>query len=171
MMKLLCSVVFASVLIHLPTYANPDTAYAQLSSLKTQIPPSNKPAAIIMDSVDVLHNFDVSPKRDKLITKVGGVYFIIASGQCASMNKSDSGHMDLWFVKNSQPIPNSNCRMSVDNPISNSVLITQFLIELAPGDTIGTNFSANAPSLGFVFAQPDNEPANTSFLFSIFKIE
>lgn len=161
----------SSLLLSLSLHAAPDTAYAQLSSLKTQIPSSTKPAVLIMDSVDVLHNFEVSPKRDKLITKVGGVYFIIASGQSASMNKSDSGHMDLWFVKNSQPIPNSNCRMSVDNPISNSVLITQFLISLAPGDTIGTNFSANAPSLGFVFTQPDNEPANTSFLFSIFKVE
>jgi hypothetical protein len=171
MIKLVCSGLLASILMSLPAYADPDTAYAQLSSLKTQIPSSTKPAAIIMDSVDLLHNFEVSPKRDKLITKVGGVYFIIASGQSASMNKSDSGHMDLWFVKNSQPIPNSNCRMSVDNPISNSVLITQFLIALQPGDTIGTNFSANAPSLGFVFSQPDNEPANTSFLFSILKVE
>src|SRR5581483_1776192 len=151
-----------------PTLA---TASPHLWTLKTTIPPFPSPAVLILIRFDLLHNFEVSPKRDKLITKVGGVYFIIASGQSASMNKSDAGYMDLWFVKNSQPIPSSNCRMSVDNPVSNSVLITQFLISLAPGDTIGTNFSANAPSLGFVFTQPDNEPANTSFLFSILKVE
>jgi hypothetical protein len=148
-----------------------EAAYAQLSSIKSQVPSSPKPMPVIMDSVDALHQFELSPKRDSLIAKTGGVYFVIASGQCASVNKSDVGYIDLWFVKNSQAIPNSNSRMSIDNPISISILVTQFLVSLAPGDTIGAHFSASAPSLGFLFSKPDNEPANTSFLFSIFKID
>ena len=148
-----------------------ESAYAQLSSMKTQIPPSTKPTPLIMDNVDLLHNFELSSKRDKLTTKVPGMYFVVASGQCGSFNKTNTGYNDLWFVKNGVAIPNSNCRMSTDNPISLSVLITQFLIELKPGDTIEANFSASSPSLGFMFTQPDNEPANSSFHFSIFKID
>lgn len=147
------------------------TAYAQLSSIKSQIPSSPRPMPLVMDSVDVLHNFELNSKRDKLTAKVGGVYFVIASGQCGSVNKTDTGYLDLWFVKNSEPVPNSNSRMSIDNPISISILVTQFIVSLVPGDTISSNFSASGPAVGFIFSQPDNEPANTSFLFSIFKID
>lgn len=148
-----------------------EPAYAQVSSLKTQIPFSSTPTAITIDSVDALKNFAVGPNKDQLIAKEEGVYFLIASGQCGSVNKSDTGYMDLWFVKNGAAIPNSNCRLTVDRSTSIGILVTQFLIKLSKGDTISTNFSASGPSLGFIFTQPDNEPANTSFLLSIFKVE
>ena len=156
--------------ISICAYADP-AAYAQLSSLTTQVPPSTKPVAVIMDRVDVIHNFEVSPKKDKLIAKVAGVYFVLASGQCASTTKTTTGNMDLWFVKNSSPVPNSNTRVSVDQPGSLPVLVTQFLVALAPGDSIATYFSTTGPSLGLLFSQPYNEPANTSFFFSIFKVD
>jgi hypothetical protein len=168
MKKLIRFWMFLSIAV---TAFTDENAYAQLSSLKTQIPPSAKPAALIMDRVDLIHNFELSPEKDKLIAKIGGTYFVVAAGQCGSINRINTGYNDLWFVKNGASVPNSNCRMSTNNPISISVLMTQFLIELKPGDTIATHFSASAPSLGFLFWQPDNEPAVTSFLFSIFKID
>jgi hypothetical protein len=166
MMKMTCG-----VLLFLSATVCAEAAYAQLSSIKSQVPSSPRPTPVVMDSVDVLDEFELSPKRDSLIAKTAGVYFVVASGQCASVNKTDVGNIDMWFVKNSEAVPNSNSRMSIDNPISVSILVTQFLVPLAAGDTIGTHFSASAPSLGFLFSKPDNEPANTSFLFSIFKVD
>ncbi len=166
MIRYLLFLIAASVSVY-----GEETAFAQLSSISTQIPPTNQSASLFAETVDMIQNFDLNAKKDKLTAKVEGVYFIIASGQCASLNKASTGYLDIWFVKNSKPIPNSNCRLSVDRPISTTVLITQFLVSLSPGDTIGTDFSASAPNLGFMFTQPDNEPANTSFFFSIFKVD
>lgn len=148
-----------------------EPAYAQLSSLITQTPTSGAGSLVKMEKIDALKNFELSPAKDKLIIKQPGVYLAIASGQVAATNAGARGYVDCWFTKNDQPLANSTVRLSVDTPTSTGLLISQFIIELAVGDTLGIVFTASGPSLGFVFIKPDNEPGIPSFIFSITKLE
>lgn len=146
--------------------------YAQLSSLITQTPRSGGTSVVRMDSLDALQNLGITPQqRDKVIIKEAGVYFVLASAQVGAVNPGAAGYMDIWFIKSGVAVPNSGCRMSVEESSFTSVLITQTVIQLEVGDTIATGYSASGPSLGFVYTKPDNEPAIPSFLFSIYKID
>ncbi len=146
------------------------TAYGQLSSLTTQMPTSAGANLVKMEVADELLNIDLSPQKTKLIIKEDGVYFIMASGQVGAVSSGASGYVDLWLVKNDKQVPNSNCRITINDSAETDVLISQAALTLKTGDTISSGFSSSGPSLGFIFTQPDNEPAIVSFLFSIFKL-
>ncbi len=146
------------------------TSYGQLSSLTTQAPTSAGTNLVKMEMIDEILNLEVGPKKDKVIIKEDGVYLIIASGQVGAITSEASGYMDLWFIKNGKSIPNSGCRMSISDSTQIGVVVSQAALTLKAGDTISAGYSSSGPSLGFIFIQPDNEPAITSFLFSIIKI-
>lgn len=146
-------------------------SYAQLSSLNNQIPSSPGRHAVILDHAELIKNFEMGPKKDLLIAKEEGVYFVIASGQIGTTRENAIGNLDLWFSKNGKAIPNSNCRQSLETPGSTSILISQFIVNLLPGDTISALFATSRPYLGFVCIKPENEPVIPSVLFSIFKLD
>lgn len=147
------------------------SAFGQFSSLVTQVPSASGASLVKMDSVENVQNLEISKNKDKIVIKEAGYYFVIATGQIGGVSVGAKGYMDIWFVKNDVAIPNSNNRMTITDYRTIGVLSSQFIIKLAPGDTFGTSYSASAPSLGFVFSQPDIEPAVSSFLLSIFKID
>lgn len=145
-------------------------AYGQFSSLTTQVPTSSKTNIVKMDQTDEILNLDISPKKDQIIIKEDGIYQIIASGQVGATSSDGAGYMDIWFIKNGKAITNSGCRMTISDASQTGVLISQTSLSLKAGDTISTGYSASAASLGFIFLQPDNEPAIPSYLCSITKI-
>lgn len=145
-------------------------AYAQLSSLQHQIPPSSNSMPIIMEIVHEMKNFELGPKKDRLIVKEDGIYFFIASGQIGAVRPDATGNIDLWFVKNGIWIPDSACRESLDKGNSAGLAISQFVTHLFAGDTISTHFATSRASLGLVPIEPKDEPMIASFLFSIFKL-
>ena len=145
-------------------------AYGQLSSLVSQVPASAGTNYVKMDQTDEILNLALSPKKDQIIIKEDGVYLIIASGQVGAISSEASGYMDIWFVKNGKPVPNSGCRMTISDATQTAVLISQISLTLKAGDAIAAGYSTNTASLGFIFIQPDNEPAIPSYLCSIIKI-
>jgi hypothetical protein len=169
--KLLLSILGALFLICGFSHLEAGSSYAQFSSLQTQVPPTSKPTPVIMDSMQAIKNFDIVPKKDKLVAKEAGTYFIIASGQAGAVSNTATGYVDMWFTKNDVALPNSNCRISIDHSLSIRIVVSQFVVQLNAGDTVATIFSASGPSLGFIYSNPSNEPAVSSFLFSIFKLE
>lgn len=146
-------------------------AHAQLSSLKNQIPSSWGEHSIIMDHVELIKNFEMGPKNDHLVAKEAGIYFVIASGQMGTTRENVIGNLDLWCAKNDIAIPNSNCRQSFETSGSTSILISQFVVNLLPGDKISTWFATSRPFLGFVCIKPKSEPVIPSVLLSIYKID
>jgi hypothetical protein len=139
----------------------------QLSSLTTQSPTSAGTNLVKMDIVDELVEMGISPDKTKIIIKEDGIYLFIASGQVGATASGASGYMDLWFIKNGKPVPNSNCRQMIPDSTWTGTVSTQVALTLKAGDTVSLGYSASAPSLGFIFTQPDNEPAIPSFLLAI----
>jgi len=146
-------------------------AYAQLSSLVTQLPAAKGTSTIKMDSVDEIKNMEVSPDKDKVIIKDTGVYFVLTAAQIGATSPGAKGWVDVWLIKNGAGIANSNTRMSIDQSTTTDVLVSQAVLSLKAGDTIATGYSASGPSLGILLTQPDNEPAIPSVIFSILKID
>ncbi len=170
----MCSKWYAIFLLFsmvLGSQAQAISAYGQFSSIVTQIPSASGASFVKMDSVDNLQNLEIASSKDKIIIKEEGTYFIIATGQIGGISAGAKGYIDIWFVKNDVPIPNSNNRMTITDYRTVGVLTTQFIIKLSPNDTIATRYFASAPSIGFVFSQPDREPIVSSFLLSIFKVD
>lgn len=152
-------------------HINAETAYAQVSSIITQMPTSSGGSAVKMDQIDILKNIQLSDTKDKLICQLDGVYLVMALGQVGSTVPGSSGYMDCWFSKNNVSIDNSASRVAFDPAAPTTILSVQFIIKLSKGDTLATIFSASGPSIGFLYLKPDNEPAISSFELSMVKIE
>jgi hypothetical protein len=146
------------------------SAYAQLSSLTSQVPPISGNALIRLDSIDAIYNMDVTPDKQSVIIKEDGFYFVLAGAQVGSIDQTRTGYVDIWLVSNKKAVPNTNSRRTVEQPTSVAVVFTQAILSLKAGDRVGTGYSASGPSLGVIFLQPDNEPAVTSIIFTIFKM-
>ncbi len=145
-------------------------AYAQFSSLVTQTPASYKGSLVRMDQADLVVNFDIGPNKEKIIIKEAGYYFVICTGIVGATNEGAKGYVDLWFNVNQKQVPNSTNRIAIPDSSTISVLTSQTILKLSPGDEVSVSFSASSPSLGFIFLQPDNEPAMSSFMLSIFNL-
>lgn len=145
-------------------------AYAQLTSLITQTPTSYKGSVVKMDQADVLVNFEIGPNRDKIIVKEAGMYYIMCTGIGGATSEGAKGYMDIWFIVNNKQVPNSTNRIAIADSSAITLLSTHTLLKLTPGDEISVGYSASAPYLGFIYLQPDNEPAMSSFMLSIFTI-
>lgn len=168
MKYLLVAISFLFLMKELPVDA---VTYITLDSLVTQVPFSGGVSHVKMDSLGESNNIDLSPSKDKVIVKERGVYVITAEGQIGSLVPGVQGYMDIWLVKNGIAITNSNNRTSISRDAPIGLLTTSSILTLSPGDTIATAYTASGPSLGFIFLQPDNEPAATSFSFQMYKLQ
>lgn len=145
------------------------TPYIQLSSLKSQMyDPESR--IVHLEQIDGSQNIDVTTP-DKIIIKEAGTYFMVAAGQVGAEKLGDSGFVDLWFLRNGQPIPNSGVRQSVSDSKLTAVLISQTIMPLNAGDSISVAFFANKTTLGLVAFPPfQNEPGIPSIIFTMYKI-
>ncbi len=145
--------------------------YAQLSSLVTQVPPSGGFATVRLDKIDAMKNMELSENKEKLIIKEDGVYFFLAAGQMGSTSKAATGYIDFWFVRNGKQEANSGVRMTIDPSNTTGVLVSQTVLEMKAGDELSIGYSSSGPSMGFIFINPDNEPAIPSMIFTALKID
>lgn len=146
-------------------------AYAQISSYVTQTPTSGVGSLVKMEIVDAIKGFELSSDKKKLICKQKGLYFAMASGQVGAANPGALGYVDCWFTKNGESLSNSNNRQTINSSSYTGCLISQFIMELEVGDSLGVVFSASGPSLGYIYIKPDNEPGIPSFTLSLNQIQ
>lgn len=168
----LLALTFAFISSNLPAEEQVKMAYAQLLSLKSQIHnPENPQNRIVkLEQIDGSQGVDVSTP-DKVIIQETGIYFMLAMGEAGAEKTGDSGFVDIWFMKNGQPIPNSASRQSVSDSKLTTVILTQTIIPLKAGDSINLGFFANKASAGLIaFPAFQNEPNIPSIVFSIYKI-
>jgi len=148
-----------------------ETPFAQLSSLKTQIP-TKEASAVKLETTDGKSGIDVA-ESTKVTIKDSGSYFIMASGQVGAQKNASSadGYVDLWLIQNDKNVANSNTRQYISQNQFTAVLVSQAIISLNAGDTISVGYSASKPSLGLVATEATAaEPAIPSIIFSIYKI-
>ena len=145
-------------------------AHAQFSSLISQSPGSYKGGVIKFDQTDAANNITLSPSKTKITIKESGVYFLTAVGTVGAMVVGGKGYMDFWFIKNQAPLPNSNSRVAIPEYAAIASVTTSFITSLVAGDEISVGFSSSSPSLGFIYVQPENEPATTSITLSMFTL-
>lgn len=144
-------------------------AYAQLSALTTQNPGRSGNAILHWDSVDATLNMDVSADKKSVIVKEPGVYFIMTSVQAGSIDQTTTGYVDIWLIRNNKQLANTGSRVTVDVPTGVSINVSQSVLSLQAGDTLGIGYSVSGPSLGIVYLQPEKEPGITS-IFTILKL-
>lgn len=151
-------------------YAEKKLPYAQLSSLHTQMP-SEENRIVKLDKVDGSLNIGVT-RADKITIIDPGIYFFAAAGQVGAQNTGESGFVDLWLMHNGKPIANSGARQSVSDAKLTAVLLSQTVMPLEKGDSVGVGFSANKTGLGLIgFPALQSETAIPSIIFTIFKID
>jgi hypothetical protein len=146
------------------------TAFGQLSSITSQVPPVSANAFVQLDSLDAGVNIALSADKQSVIIKEEGYYFMMTNANVGSIDQTTTGYVDVWLVCNKKPLPNTGCRMTVDRPETVGVVVSQGIIYLKAGDRVGTGFAASGPSLGIIFTQPDTEPAISSLIFCLFKM-
>jgi hypothetical protein len=146
------------------------TAYAQFSSIQTQSPTSYKGGIIKLDQVDLIENVGIDPTRTKIIIKEAGTYFFGTSALLGATSAGGKGYMDIWFIKNGASVANSNRRVAIPHYTAIAAVDAQIVMNLAQGDEISLGFSSSSPSLGFIFVQPENEPAMTSIMLAMFNL-
>jgi hypothetical protein len=141
--------------------------YAQLSSLDNQTGDSSKVASL--DTVDGIEG--MSHNKTSVTVKQAGIYFVMAAGQVGSTSKEASGNVDLWLTHNGKALSNSNTRYMVRDGNDTNVLISQTILKLKAGDSIGVGYSGTNSALGLISTAASNgEPAIPSIIFSMHKI-
>ena len=145
-------------------------AFGQFSSLFSQTPASYKGGILKLDQTDAVANMALSPSKTNVLIKESGVYFVTAVGTVGAMVIGGKGYVDFWFIKNGVPIPNSNGRVAIPEYAAIASVTTSFITDLVEGDELSISYSSSSPSIGFIFIQPDNEPAMNSITLSIFTL-
>lgn len=146
--------------------------FSQLSSSKNQVAVAHVNLAFL-ETVDGIDNIGSAPTN--ITVNKTGFYFLLAAGQAGAVNSmamaDGNQYVDIWFIKNGVPVPNSTARITVGQFITGTVVI-QNLMHLKENDKLSVGFSASAPGFGLV-ATPSkgNEPAIPSIIFTIYKIE
>jgi hypothetical protein len=138
----------------------------------TQIPNQGLNSIILIDSIDLIKNFEVSPNKDAVICKIPGMYYISCGLQPATIVRGISGYLDTWFNVNGVAIPSSNSRQYVDENLRVSQITNNSIFVLNEGDVISTGFSSSSPYIGIIYIQSflKNEPSVTSYIFCAYKI-
>lgn len=144
--------------------------FSQLSSLQNQSATAQVNLAA-MEMVDGIENIGRAPTNITINT--AGFYFLIAAGQAgATKLTSIDGNqfVDIWFIRNGVPVPNSTARITVGQFIT-GIVVTQNLMALNQNDKLSVGFAASAPSFGLI-ATPKrgNIPAIPSIIFTLYKI-
>ena len=147
------------------------TAYAQVSSMKTQIPgQGNK--YVNMETVDGSMNV-MQPSASKLTVQHPGLYFFMAAAQVGARPSATEakGYVNLWLLKNGQTVPNSTAKQYVCCIETTSVLVTQSLLMLKEKNTISVGCSATKPMLGLIYTPPmGSQPGTPSLIASLFRV-
>ncbi len=148
-------------------------AYAQICSNLTQRTEPIVGKLLQAEETSLLNNFEVSPTKDFLICKVKGVYFVSCSLQPAALNIGINGHLGAWIELNEQPVSASTSRIYVTEKSPIMLLTIPYLINLNPGDRIGTRFASTGSDIGITYIDTPsiNEPSIPSYTFSIYKVD
>ena len=159
-----------SCLISVNAYASDaNVEYIQLSSSMNQ-PAVQETNVAAFDRVNGQSN--LTSAHHKIIVKVDGVYFLMVAAQVGNVKKdaTGKGELDLWLIKNGQPIENSNSRRTI-NQGDTSVLVSQTLLSLKAGDSVSIGYSATNPDIGIIaIPAPNKEPSISSITLSMNKI-
>ena len=165
-------IFFLFCTIFINGFSDNQDAYIQMSSVATQIPSPGAGSLIVHDTINLIKNFEVTPKRDGIVCKVPGTYLIYVGLQPSTLSRGISGYLDTWFVINGIPIPSSTDRQYVDEHARVTLITNATLIQLHENDVLSTAFYSNTPNIGIIFIQSplSSEPSITSFMLSAYKI-
>jgi hypothetical protein len=159
---------------HADAPAKGGPAYAQLSSMTTQLPKGGAPLTVMMENNDALSGLTHDPKAKPGEIKVDqdGVYFIVAAIQVGKEKGDTEDFVDVWIKQNGKDVDNSGCRQAVPDPKYTTVLVSQGIAECKAGDVINVAISASAPDkgLGIVATSPKGEATIPSIILSMYKI-
>ena len=153
-----------------------DDAYAQLSSVETQVGPPYA-QLIKLNKTDAARNVangtrSMSIGINKKTITVGhdGVYFMIAAGQVGSTNGKGTGSVRLWWRQGGIDVGKSNAEQTV-TPDYTTVLVSQGVGEAKEGDKLQIFQSARGEGLGLIATAPKGEPVVPSMIFSLVKVD
>ncbi len=146
-------------------------AYGQFSSTQNQAPVSNDTPTLITHNVqDVIFGMQQVPGQGFTFTSAGR-YQIIAGAQIAKTSGAALRNLAMWLRKNDVDVP----RSAVENGITSldtTVLILNYLIELAAGDVVKIYMSTpdTTGGIGLYASSRPNVPAIPAIITSIFKV-
>jgi len=174
---------FAFVLITLLSYSsfaqnNEPTASAHiyLTSQHNQTTNDSNIHNIVFDHVESAMGFELDDSKTKILVKEAGVFYLTLIGQAGSSDEKSlmlGGSVNLWITKNDKPISNSNAIRAIGINNKTGILVSQAIVQLNPGDTIGAAYSSTEPkeNLGLIYTPANpNMPASPSVNFGVSKL-
>ena len=148
--------------------------YAQIISTVDQRPDTTEPVPVFMDQNDQISGLEHSIEHPADIRVIeSGVYVVIAAPQVGRTKGNGSGHVDFWFRKNNQDLPNSTVRSTVSSDIDKDVIVNQTMSAFKAGDVIKVMMAVDKPGegLGIEAIKTDGRPLIPSIIFSMHKIK
>lgn len=144
-------------------------AFAHLSSFTSQVATPDNNKIVTMESIDELSGLKVEENK-KVIVKESGLYFVIVSGRVGTEGISLVGNIDLFLMKNGQPIPHSYTNYQSLSRITTSNLVSHVVLPLKKGDYISVGISSDSTNLGLIaFSTPHKKIP--SLIFSMYQIQ
>ena len=144
-----------------------NAAFADASNFAQFTNSSNQMASTSVKQVNISDN------QSSLKITADGTYFILAAGQVGASGDKDitDEYVDLWMTLNGKKIPNSNARQTVSSKNFTAVLVTQTVMNLKEGDTIGIDMLGSSSSVGLITIPGNSKmPTIPSIIFSAYKI-
>ena len=148
--------------------------YAQIISTVDQRPDTTEPVPVFMDQNDQISGLEHSIEHPADIRVIeSGVYVVIAAPQVGRTKGNGPGHVDFWFRKNNQDLPNSTVRSTVSSDIDKDVIVNQTMSAFKAGDVIKVMMAVDKPGegLGIEAIKTDGRPLIPSIIFSMHKIK
>ena len=148
--------------------------YAQIISTLDQRPDTTDPVPVFMDHNDEISSIGHSVEKPADIQiKESGVYVVIAAPQVGRKSGNGPGHVDFWFRKNNEDLPNSTVRSTISADNDKDVIVNQTMSSFKAGDIINVMMAVDkkGEGLGIEAIKSDNRPLIPSIIFSIHKIK
>jgi hypothetical protein len=148
--------------------------YAQIISTLDQRPDSTGPVPIFMDHNDEITGIEHSLEHPADIhIKESGVYVVIAAPQVGRVAGNGPGHVDFWFRKNNQDMPNSTVRATISSDDDKDVIVNQTMSAFRTGDIINVMMAVDkqGEGLGIEALKSKDRPLIPSIILSMHKIK
>ena len=130
---------------------------------------------ILLNTNDSIYKITHSTTSNthQITIQEAGVYQIIAVPQVGEATIQADGVQNLWMVKNSVQVPNTNIKTTVSLQESGSETMTatfNWVGILATNDIISFQQSCTDADIGIIFTAAGTPPATPSIIISIVRI-
>jgi hypothetical protein len=152
--------------------------YAQFSNRQDQLSTMdniNQGIIAIMENVDGIQGMGFDAKKNEILVKEDGVYFLMVVAQIGARETASGivkgGDIYFWPELNDKAIDNSGSWVFASPTARAHTIVENTILPLKKGDRIRFKFSSSSPSMGLItFDATEKWPASPGLAISIYAL-